>query len=451
MVRSAMLVREIAVEYRRNGRGGALDWLRSLTAVLDVGLVVEVDTYRRTSPDTTLLVLRFDDGLVFTREVLAQVSSTAQKFGAVAVDLSCLPEGERTRFDRYLATFSKVAASLPTLMDALGSLGDTELLPQAAAVAPVSVRFRRGQEWHPGRIRALSPHGVFVAAGASPRPGEVLDIELRSAVHPAEILTRGTVVSVLTAPRTREGVIGFTARFMRPAAVMSGEISGFLAKARLPQSVFLAVPYRQEPRYALSWNVFMTWSGKILKLAMRDVSNHGFQVVTDVPLAVGAHIDLVAPLDDDEAPLGIRATVMRTACRRAGNAGPAGYGLALSRMPAHDAKRWTTFVDRVAQRAQCHVVVAAAPPSLGGLMAALSGAGYPTVGATDLPSLAQVTTGTHCAPDLVVVDGSLFANGAVKSTRAVSSALAQVKVRSLRVADRSPVSTRALVDAELLC
>src|SRR5262249_51461102 len=177
-----------------------------------------------------------------------------------------------------------------------------------------------------------------------------------------------------------------------------------------------------------------------------DVSQRGMFVAGDTPPTGGAvHVSI--PIDDRGTPILATARVARaihenTAKMRGISQG---VGLEIVSLSGTDARRFQGFVGRVARRAVKEVIVGAAQPRVGELIAELAGAGYAATGVSDAPALVARTAAAR-PPDLVVLDSSLSARTLHVARRALGAPCAVARASD----GDAPAAAREQVDSALL-
>jgi Tfp pilus assembly protein PilZ len=273
----------------------------------------------------------------------------------------------------------------------------------------IVVRFLRGGQWSPARLRSLSAKGAYLVTGAPPRLGDevyvALDLDDKAA------LTRGTVYHVTSARDASEtGSSGFAVRFATEASAARSRLLELLQHARARGIVIKPPPPRASMRFPVRWPVALRGAHPSHVDAL-DLSLGGL-FVNAPGLPVDAAVGVTVPLDLGDPPIELVARVARvvsTGAAEARGLAP-GAGLAIAEVTEADRVRWTRFLARVERRTTRTVVVGAALPRLEAITRVLADAGYAVAPCADPGSLIRAAE-RGALPDAAVIDDSLLAQG----------------------------------------
>jgi hypothetical protein len=281
-----------------------------------------------------------------------------------------------------------------------------------AAQVHIDVRFLRGGQWTPARLRALSVKGAYLVTGAPPRLGDSVHVALGFQNHGA--LIRGTVYHVTSAADAMStGSAGFAVRFPSYASPGRTQLVELLTHARAAGVTIKPPPPRAAVRFPVCWPVQLSTAQGGFQADAMDVSNNGLFVATGRSLHAGDELTFGVPLDDGDSPMtGIARVVRRLSEAEAGPRGLlAGYGLAILDMAEPDRRQWAGFLDRVRRRTEKRVLVGASPTRLEELTAGLTAAGYTVTAGSDPGVLVRLADLEPRPPDAAVIDISLSTMG----------------------------------------
>jgi hypothetical protein len=287
----------------------------------------------------------------------------------------------------------------------------SQLIPRTGQVL-IDVRFLRGGQWTPARLRALSVKGAYLVTGAPPRLGDSVHVALGFHNHGA--LIRGTVYHVTSAADAMStGSAGFALRFPSYASPGRSQLVDLLTQARAAGVTIKPPPPRAAVRFPVCWPVQLSTPQGGFSADAMDVSKNGLFVATNRALHAGDEVTFGVPLDDGDAPMTGRARVVRRLSET--EAAPrgllAGYGLAILDMAEPDRRQWSAFLDRVRRRTEKRVLVGASPTRLEELTAGLTAAGYTVTAGSDPGVLVRLADLEPRPPDAAVIDVSLSTLG----------------------------------------
>ena len=284
--------------------------------------------------------------------------------------------------------------------------------PHAPPPVHIDVRFLRGGQWTPARLRALSVKGAYLVTGAPPRLGDSVHVALGFGNQGA--LIRGTVYHVTSAADAMStGSAGFAVRFPSYASPGRTQLVELLTHARAAGVTIKPPPPRAAVRFPVCWPVQVSTPQGGFSCDALDVSRAGLFVATTRILHAGDEVTFGVPLDDGDAPMTGRARVVRRLSEA--EATPrglqAGYGLSIVDMAEPDRRQWAGFLDRVRRRTEKRVLVGASPTRLEELTAGLTAAGYTVTAGSDPGVLVRLADLEPRPPDAAVIDVSLSALG----------------------------------------
>jgi hypothetical protein len=296
-------------------------------------------------------------------------------------------------------------------------VGATPYLPASSGLATdqIYARYLRGGRWVAIRIGALSLRGAALMTGALPRVRDQVDLALSYAHHRA--LVRGAVAKVTTMREAqRTGAAGFSMEFELDAPSRR-QLTALLTAARAANVTIKPPPARATRRFPVDWPVCIGTERGAMKAEALDVSAGGMFVQPAFPLAPEATLGFSLMLDDESAPIGGRARVVRhIGDALAYDVGiQAGYGLSIVEMNETDRLRWLGFLGRVERRAEKRVLIGAAPARLLELQAMLEACGYAVTGGSDPGALVQLARASDRPVDVVVLDAGWLPSGASAS------------------------------------
>jgi hypothetical protein len=338
-----------------------------------------------------------------------------------------------------------IAAALPGRAFERGASPNLTMGPSAADhPSVIDVRFLRGGQWMPARLRSLSLKGAYLVTGAPPRLGDAVHVAFGFADVGA--LVRGTVHHVTTAEDARTtGASGFAVRFPTYASPSREQLVEVLTRARAAGVTIKPPPPRRAVRFPVHWPVRFGGHGDTFRAEALDVSLDGMFITT--PRHLGDD-DLAfrMPLDVGDAMIAGRAHVVRELA--SDEAGPrglrSGYGLRISEISDVDHQHWGEFLDRVRRRTERRIVVGAAADRIDELVEGLTSAGYVVTAGSDPGVLVRLADLDPRPPDAAVVDGSLTSTGLRASW--LEQLFASRRVPCITTQGEPPDRTRSAVD-----
>jgi hypothetical protein len=396
-----------------------------------------------------------------TPQLMARVSSCAQRTGLLFVDPARLAPMDRTKFLMAMTTrYKKLLVDPGAPTAALDQVLRAPLKRAAGTISPedpealLVARYRRGEGWQVGRVRSLVGTELTLTTGTPPPVGVFVDVvigggESKVSAHAAVVASATTDMALGADPP------GFTVRLVVTDERQAAAIDRFsLSLRQQAQRLLAPPPPRREVRYPVCWPVLLrTSDGAESSASALDMSLHGMFVTASRPIesapSPGVEVDL--PIDDGGRSLRARSRVARSlapAIAQARGLTP-GVGLELATLGPRDSQRFGRFVQRIGRRSTAHILVAATLERASPILAELVAAGYGASHAASPSELcARLGAGVR-PPELVLIDISLS-----RADRGVDNAierlLAQRGLMHSRISEEAPGEVRALADLSLL-
>jgi len=324
--------------------------------------------------------------------------------------------------------------------------GPHPVVEEPAPPPEIDVRYLRGSEWVPARLRSLSLRGAYLVTGALPRAGDTVHIAL--GFRGAGAMISGNVYHVTTVEDAAgTGSSGFAIRFPQEPSTQREQLVALLRRARAAGVTIKPPPARVAVRFPVHWPVRLGTRFGGITAEAQDVSTGGMFLVVERELPDG-DLRFQLPLDNDDAAISGRArTVRRVTDQMAMARGLSkGYGLLIVELSDLDERRWTCFLERVRRRSERRVVIGARGPRFDALMQSLTSAGYVVSGAGDAAEVLRLAAADSRPPDGALIDSSLLAH---HERRRLESALAERGVRVISSAREEPARARAVIDRML--
>lgn len=318
----------------------------------------------------------------------------------------------RTRRRKMLGTGAPPQALRlePAAESEAGSRGTPLNGVPALGASTIEVKYRRGDEWQPGRLRSLNAKSILVATGAPPRLLDQVHVALRFRGH--SLVVRG-IVDEVSDPGAESGTAGFRALFTQLEVDDKRQLVALLRAAREAGVSVTPPPPRAAVRFPVCWPVRVSTPDGHLTVSALDVSMSGLFIGTETK-ALGIDLQFLLPLDNGEAPIRGRARVARQVdAEMAKERGlRCGYGVHIVDLGPADFERYEAFLSRIRRRAGRRVVVAADAARAKGLVGALNSAGYAVSSGSDPAVLLELWAHEQRPPDVAVIDASLDPDGA---------------------------------------
>jgi hypothetical protein len=271
----------------------------------------------------------------------------------------------------------------------------------------LDVRFLRGSDWVPVRVRALSARGAYIVTGAPARLGDTVHVSVTCAGRTA--LVRGTVYHVTSADdAVSTGASGFAVRFPEYACPARTHLVQVLVAARNAGITLRPPPSRNAVRFPVRWPVQISSGAVSFRAEAFDVSAGGMFVATPRALDIGIELRFALPLDQGTQVEGsARVTRVLGPGEATSRGMRQGAGVRIVQMTDDDRAGWDAFLSRVRRRTEKRVLVGAAPGRVEELAAGLNAAGYSVTAGSDLGLIMRVAELDPCPPDIAVIDAEL--------------------------------------------
>ncbi len=315
--------------------------------------------------------------------------------------------------------------------------------PSATVTPALEVRYLRGREWTPARLRSLSLKGAELVAGALPRVGDSIRIALHFAGQHAAIA--GIVRCITTVDdASATGSSGFTLGFLQVDSAERRQLVKLLKHARAAGATIKPPPSRVEARLPLNWPIRIGAPGGGFTADAIDLSSRGMFVATARQLET-TELTFRFPLDNGEPSVYGRVRVARhldsaTALERGLSTG---YGFTIIELGEHERDRFSGFVSRLRLRNDRRVMVGAAAPRLNEIGSALHSVGYTVLGDSDPRMLVELIH-RQAPPDVVVIDSTFAARGSGRNQ--LARLLANRHVPYVASSGEPTLQTRVIVD-----
>lgn len=317
-------------------------------------------------------------------------------------------------------------------------------LDEEPSAPAIDVRYLRGTEWLPARLRSLSLKGGFLVTAALPRNGDRVHIALgfrgSGAMISGEVFH---VTPVEEAPRA--GACGFAVNFSSEESTERRQLVKLLKRARDAGVTIKPPPSRDAVRFPVRWPVRVSTPRGGLETAALDVSSGGMFVRTgrDLP---GEQLLFRVPLDNDGAAIrGQARAVRRVNQQMALERGlQTGYGMAIVELSQLDDQRWRCFLERVRHRTEHRILLGGSIGRVRALGDALMSCGYAVQGASDAATMMTALRAGTRPPDAALIDPTLSATRS--DMRRIENALATLGVPLLSTDRELPARARIAVD-----
>ncbi len=314
--------------------------------------------------------------------------------------------------------------------------------------AQISVRFRRGDEWVPARLRSLGLKGAYLACGAPPRLHD--DVHVALGLGPLGTVMRGTVVHVTDANDAAEsGASGFGVLFPPIESPSRRQLKELLQEARKRGIVLEPPPPRTAVRFPVRWPVHIVLPNQQgLDLAALDVSTMGMFVSTLDRLPAGA-LEFFMPTERGGTPIhgrvrAVREVPWKMACARGLHSG---FGMEIVDFTRADDNRYAEFISRIGRRVQRRVLVGASADRTEELVSGLMAAGYTVTGTSDPNTIIKIAECEPRPPDAALIDGSLQL--LPETAHRIERLFALREVPMVHIAGEPAYRARAVVDGLL--
>jgi hypothetical protein len=319
------------------------------------------------------------------------------------------------------------------------------LIVEEDEAPPLQVRFLRGDTWAPGRLRALSLQGARLAAAAPPRLGDLVQLAL--GLDHMDVHVSGEVTQVTGAAQAAGSgePSGFAVHFRPFEAGVRAKLVSLLKRAKQSGISLRPPPPRASVRFPVRWPTGVITSWGELSTASLDVSRSGLFIAAGT--VIGAReIIFHLPMDTSGRALSGRAEVAREVTEEMANQRglTRGYGVRIIDFTRNDGERYDSFLERIRQRTEKRVMVAARRERATDLGRGLMAAGYAVHSGNDLIALAESMNEAGPPPDAALIDSALLTSD--PNAAALKRALHTKQVPCLTLNNEQPERARAVVD-----
>ena len=311
--------------------------------------------------------------------------------------------------------------------------------------AAVHVRFLRGDDWVPARLRSLSLRGARLATAAPPRLGDrvqlVIGFERIGTVLTGEV----TQVTPAAAAQGSGEPCGFSVHFGPLRDDTRAQLTHLLRRAKQTGIALKPPPARTAVRFPVYWPLSVTTQAGPLSAAALDVSRNGLFLASGSSLLPG-ELDFQMPLDHAGPAVCGRAQIAREVSDEMASARglSRGYGVRILDFSRDSGARYDAFLERVRLRTERRLVVAAAGTRATELSRGLTAAGYAVQASSDPSSLMEVLDGEPRGPDAALIDAALL--GADRAGAELKRSLTDRHIPCLTVGNEPPERARTVVD-----
>ena len=269
----------------------------------------------------------------------------------------------------------------------------------------LQVRFARGDQWMPARLRNLSLKQIRLAASAAPPLTSAVRVDL--VLGKLEVTLPGIVVEVVNTESSVDGSTSFRVELGNLGQAKLDLLAAILRRAQADGLELSAPPARQSRRFAVSWPIAVVSEGHRFNAAALDVSAQGLFLATNT-LIRARQVVFGMPLDSGEPIVQGRARIAREVTQEMAEERKLqrGYGLHFEPLEEDALQRYEQFLSRVKQRSQLHVVVAGHSQQNEALAACFQSAGYAVTRAASIVKFEATSKWDKGRPDIAVLDES---------------------------------------------
>ncbi len=314
--------------------------------------------------------------------------------------------------------------------------------------ARISVRFRRGDDWVPARLRSLGLKGAYLACGAPPRLHD--DVHVALGLGPVGTVMRGTVVHVTTADdATASGTSGFGVLFPTIDSPSRRQLKELLQHARQRGVVLEPPPPRAAVRFPVRWPVHVILPNQTgVDMSALDLSTRGMFISTLDRLPAGA-LEFFMPTEHGGSPIHGRIKCVREVPWKmaAARGLHSGFGMQIVSFHRADDLRYQEFIARIGRRVQRRIAIGASAERAEVLAAGLTAAGYTCTATSDPNTMIKLAECDPRPPDAALIDGSLQLQSQVGHR--IERLLAMREVPMISIDGEAPYRARAMVDGLL--
>jgi hypothetical protein len=272
------------------------------------------------------------------------------------------------------------------------------------------VRFARGDQWKPARLRNLSLKQIRLAASSAPPLTSAVRVDIT--LGKLAVTLPGIVVEVVNTESSIDGSTSFRVELGNVGRAKLDLLAAILRRAQADGLELSPPPARKSRRFAVSWPIAVISEGQRFNAAALDVSAQGLFLATKA-LIQARQVVFGIPLDTGEPIVRGRARVAREVTQEMADERQLerGYGLQFEALADDDLRRYEEFLVRVQQRSQLHVVVAGSSMASGALADCFQAAGYAVTRAASVVKFEATSKWDKGRPDIAVLDQSDLASG----------------------------------------
>ena len=268
----------------------------------------------------------------------------------------------------------------------------------------MTVRYKRGDRWHRGRICRATTSGIYIATAFLPRVGETVLVELTSKTEKFQV--HANIVQTTNGKAAElAGASGFGARYLLSQSAFQ-DIRRFMRSENWQGDTFHEPPLRQENRYLLRWPVRVTAAGDTFRAVAENLSRNGLFIAGNRDLESGTEITVSMESDDGSGRITLDAKVVRRSTHKAGQTKELGYGVVLTSTCEIELEKFREFVTRVSNRSSHYVLVGGTNSRVDEIVSNLTSLGYLAVGRNSPRALYELAI-SSIRPDAILIDGSL--------------------------------------------
>lgn len=272
------------------------------------------------------------------------------------------------------------------------------------------VRFARGDQWKPARLRNLSLKQIRLAASAAPPLTSAVRVDIT--LGKLQVILPGIVVEVINTESSIDGSTSFRVELGNVGRAKLDLLAAILRRAQAEGLELSPPPARKSRRFAVSWPIAVVSEGQRFNAAALDVSAQGLFLATKT-LIRARQVVFGIPLDTGEPIVRGRARIAREVTQEMADERQLerGYGLQFEAVADDDLRRYEEFLLRVRQRSQLHVVVAGSSVESSALADCFQAAGYAVTRAASIVKFEATSKWDKGRPDIAVLDRSDLASG----------------------------------------
>ncbi len=356
---------------------------------------------------------------VFPSTTPAPVTRETRRLGSISPsepspDASLLQNVPAAPTDAALPPREGAAGSSARTGTLIGRRDDGLRPPPSPAFSDpgrIDVRFLRGGQWVPARLRSLSARGAYLVTGAPPRLADAVHVALGFGQWGA--MVRGLVHHVTTAEdAATTGSSGFAVRFPQDDTPARRQLIELLRRAREAGVTIKPPPPRGAVRFPVLWPIRVGSGAAGFAADALDLSASGMFLAASRVLD-DRELRFRLPLENGDAPICGCARIMRhlddeAAAERGLRSG---FGVHIVELGGRDERRYRELLDRIRRRTDKCVVVGASAEYLNALVDGLTAVGYSVTASSDPGVLVRLADLEPRGPDVAIIDKSMSSHG----------------------------------------